>query len=79
MNAQYEVDADREHQLELIELLDERSRLRDDPTRRYELEQNHARLRQKLHDAVATENSGESSDTGASAANRSPAGDRDGR
>ena len=50
MNAPYDIEIDRDHQRELIELLDERLRLRDDPTRRSELEQAHARLREKLHD-----------------------------
>jgi hypothetical protein len=50
MNAPYEIEIDRDHQLELIELLDERLRLRDDPTRRSELQLAHARLREKLND-----------------------------
>jgi hypothetical protein len=36
-------------ELEIIELLDERFRLREDPTRAVELEITHARLRERLH------------------------------
>ena len=35
--------------LEIVELLDERFRLREDPTRAVELEITHARLRERLH------------------------------
>jgi hypothetical protein len=38
-----------ELELEIIELLDERFRLREDPTRAVELEITHARLRERLH------------------------------
>lgn len=54
MDAPYDIEIDRDHQLELIELLDERLRLRDDPRRRSELERAHARLREKLHDTSAS-------------------------
>ena len=37
-----------ERQLEIVELLDERFRLREDPTRTVELEDTHAKLREKL-------------------------------
>jgi hypothetical protein len=39
-------------QLEIIELLDERFRLREDPGRTLELEDTHARLRESLHRAA---------------------------
>ena len=48
MNSVPESDIDQDDQLELIELLDERFRLRDDATRRSYLEEVHARLREKL-------------------------------
>ena len=38
-----------EGQLEIVELLDERFRLREDPARAVELEVTHARLREMLH------------------------------
>jgi hypothetical protein len=38
-----------ELELEIIELLDERFRLREDPTRAVELQNTHARLRERLH------------------------------
>ena len=37
-----------ERQLEIVELLDERFRLREDPARTLELESTHAKLREKL-------------------------------
>jgi hypothetical protein len=37
-------------ELEIVELLDERFRLREDPSRAVELEITHARLRERLHD-----------------------------
>ena len=39
------------HQLEIIRLLDDRYRLREDPKRRLELERTHARLRERLRQA----------------------------
>lgn len=51
MNSIPESDIDQDDQLELVELLDERFRLRDDATRRSDLEEIHARLREKLHDS----------------------------
>ena len=38
-----------ELQLEIVELLDERFRLREDPARTQELEGTHAKLREVLH------------------------------
>ena len=55
MNSVPESDIDQDDQLELIELLDERFRLRDDATRRSDLEEVHARLREKLHGAKSLE------------------------
>lgn len=51
MDETFEDIADREHQLELVELLDGHFRLREDPTKRSELKSNDARLRAKLHEA----------------------------
>lgn len=53
MDETFEDIADQERQLELIELLDEHFRLREDPTKRSELKSNDARLRAKLHEADA--------------------------
>jgi hypothetical protein len=36
------------HQLDILRLLDERFRLREDPERQRDLEQTHARLRERL-------------------------------
>ena len=44
--------------LEIVELLDERFRLREDPSRAVELEITHARLRERLHDPDRTERGG---------------------
>ena len=55
MNSVPESDIDQDDQLELIELLDERFRLRDDATRRSDLEEVHARLREKLHGSKSLE------------------------
>ncbi len=49
MNDTIDTDDAAEGQLEIVELLDERFRLREDPTRAAELEITHARLREKLH------------------------------
>ena len=43
--------AERDLELEIVELLDERFRLREDPSRVAELEVAHARLRQRLRGA----------------------------
>ena len=37
-----------EHQLEIIRLLDDRYRFREDPERRLDLERTHAQLRERL-------------------------------
>jgi hypothetical protein len=42
-------------ELEIVELLDERFRLREDPSRAVELEITHAKLRERLHDPDRTE------------------------
>ena len=55
MNSVPESDIDQDDQLELIELLDERFRLRDDATRRSDLEEVHARLREKLLGSKSSE------------------------
>ena len=55
MNSVPESDIVQDDQLEIIELLDERFRLRDDATRRSDLEEVHARLREKLHGAKSLE------------------------
>lgn len=47
--------ADWQLELEIVELLDERFRLREDPTRAVELEITHARLRERLHGSDRTE------------------------
>ena len=49
MNDTSDTDDAAEGQLEIVELLDERFRLREDPTRAAELEITHARLRERLH------------------------------
>ena len=55
MNSRPESDIDQDDQLELIELLDERFRLRDDANRRSDLEEVHARLREKLQSSKSLE------------------------
>jgi hypothetical protein len=49
MNDTLDTDTIYERQLEIVELLDERFRLREDPARTQELEGTHARLREVLH------------------------------
>jgi len=51
MNETLDIDAINDRQLEIVELLDERFRLREDPARTQELEGTHARLREVLHRA----------------------------
>jgi hypothetical protein len=46
-NAEEQNDA-LEQQLDILRLLDERFRLREDPERQRDLEQTHARLRERL-------------------------------
>ena len=48
MNDSIDTDDTDERQLEIVELLDERFRLREDPARTVELEDTHAKLREKL-------------------------------
>ena len=40
-----------DHQLEILRLLDERFRLREDPERQEDLKDTHVRLREKLREA----------------------------
>jgi hypothetical protein len=49
MNETLDTDAINDRRLEIVELLDERFRLREDLARTRELEGTHARLRQVLH------------------------------
>ena len=49
MNDPLDTDAINDRRLEIVELLDERFRLREDPARTQELEGTHARLREVLH------------------------------
>ena len=49
MNDTIDTDDAAEGQLEIVELLDERFRLREDPSRAVELEITHAKLRERLH------------------------------
>ena len=55
MNSIPESDVDQDDQLELMELLAERFRLRDDANRRSDLEEVHARLREKRHGSKSLE------------------------
>ena len=48
MSESIDTDDTTERQLEIVELLDERFRLREDPSRAVELEITHARLRETL-------------------------------
>jgi hypothetical protein len=57
MNNSIDTEDTAERQLEIVELLDERFRLREDPTRAVELEITHARLRERLHGSRRPETS----------------------
>jgi hypothetical protein len=57
MNDSIDSEDTTEGQLEIVELLDERFRLREDPTRAVELEVTHARLRERLHGPERTKTS----------------------
>jgi hypothetical protein len=54
MNNPIDTEDTTEGQLEIVELLDERFRLREDPSRAVELEVTHARLRDRLHGSDQT-------------------------
>ena len=57
MNDSIDPENTNEGQLEIVELLDERFRLREDPSRAVELEITHARLRERLHGSDRPESS----------------------
>ena len=52
---------DPNHQLDIVSLLDDRFRLREDPERQSDLERTHTRLRERLRQSREDDDSSESS------------------